>query len=122
MIRQLSRAVSFGTVLLLTGSLAHAQLGGLSLQLGGNGYGTNYPSYGYNNYGNYNPGYSNNGYFNNGYSNSRYFNNGYSNNRSYNNRYYNNNLNRGYTYRSNRSPNYYVVPQRSSPVRGIFRW
>jgi hypothetical protein len=114
MIRQLSRAVSFGTVLLLTGSLAHAQLGGLSLQLGGTGYGTNYPSYGYNNYGNYNPGY--------GYSNNGYLNNGYSNNRSYNNRYYNNNLNRGYTYRSYRSPNYYVVPQRSYPVRRIFRW
>jgi len=120
MFRHLTKLLSLGAVFLLSSTIAQAQFGGLSLQLGGYGYGnpnyrnfgygnSNYSNYGYNNstYRNYYPSYRNN---NNGY---------YSNNGYYNNNGFYNNRNGGYVYSS---PNYYFAPQRAYPVQRFRRW
>jgi len=115
---------SLGTVILLTSSIAQAQFGGVSVQIGGNGYGnSNFRNFGYGNSNYRNYGYGNSNYRNYGYNytpfqsyypNYRNINNGY-----YNNGFYNNNLNRGFTFSS---PNFYVGPQRGSTVRRFRRW
>jgi len=113
MFLHLTKVFSLGAVFLLSSTIAQAQFGGVSVQIGGYGYGnpnyrnfgygnSNFRNYGYNNptYRNYYPSYGNN---NNGY-----YNNGYYNNR-----------NGGYLYSS---PNYYFAPQRAYPVQRFRRW
>ena len=114
MFRHLTMVFSLGTVILLTSSIAQAQFGGVSVQIGGNGYGnSNFRNFGYGN-----PNFRNYGYNYSPYQ-SYYRNYGNINNGYYNNGFYNNNLNRGL---SLGLPNYYVAPQRGYSARRFRRW
>ena len=113
MIRHLARAFSIGIIFFLANGTAKAQFGGLSVQMGGYGYGnSNYGNFGYGNpyYGNYGYNYPNyRGY----YPTFGGYNNGYYN------RGYNNSFNNGYRFNS---PNFYATPQRGYSVRRFRRW
>ena len=114
MFRHLTTAFSLGAIILFAGGIAQAQFGGVSVQIGGNGYGNNYRNLGYGN-----PYYGNSYYGNYGSRNLNYSNYGYSNNGYFNNGYYNNGWNGGYI---NSVPNYYRAPIGAAPIRRLRRW
>ena len=116
MFRHLAIVFSLGSVIFLGSSVAQAQFGGLSFQIGGSPYGnSNFRNFGYGNpyYGNYG-NFPNSRNFSPGY---RSYNNGYVNNGYYNRRF-NNNLNNTYRYTS---PNY-RIPQRGYSIPRARRW